>query len=98
MPNVNMTYEEMEQAASQLASNHDQIAELLGQLKARIDTLVDNGGFTTDVASKSFHAGYEEFNNGVLQTLQGLQVMSQYLHSAAQRFQEVDQSTTIQVN
>jgi WXG100 family type VII secretion target len=98
VPNVNMTYEEMEQAAGQLNSAHDQISEQLGQLKARIDTLVDNGGFTTDVASKSFQAGYEEFNNGVMQTLQGLQVMSQYLHSAAQRFQELDQSTTIQVH
>jgi WXG100 family type VII secretion target len=93
-----MTYEEMEQAASQLNSAHDQMAEQLGTLKARIDSLVDNGGFTTDVASKSFQTGYEEFNNGVLQTLQGLQVMSTYLHTAAQRFQELDQTTTIQVS
>jgi WXG100 family type VII secretion target len=93
-----MTYEEMEQAAAQLRQAYETISEQLGTLKAMVDNLVDNGGFTTDVASKSFQQGYEEFNNGVVQTLQGLEIMSQYLTNAVQRFQEVDQTTTIQVN
>lgn len=96
MPDVNVTYEAMENAAQRLLSGHEEITGQLSALKAVVDDLVENG-FVTDVASKSFQEGYTEFNTGVTQTLEGLETMSTYLTTAAERFREVDQSTTIQV-
>jgi WXG100 family type VII secretion target len=97
MPDVNVTYEQMESAAQQLTAGHDEITSQLSRLKALVDQLVTDG-FVTDVASKTFEEAYIEFNNGVTATLEGLGVMSQYLTTAAQRFREVDSSTTIRVD
>lgn len=97
MPDVNMTYAEMQNAASRMTSTHEDMTTQLGTLRAMVDDLVENG-FKTDVASGKFHEAYTEFNTGVLQTLEGLQEMSRYLVSTAERFREIDQSTTIQVD
>lgn len=97
MPDVNVTYEEMENAAQRLSAGQEEITSQLTQLKAMVDSLV-GGGFVTDVASKAFEQAYEEFNQGVTQTIQGLDIMSNYLKSTAEKFREADQTSTIQVN
>lgn len=97
MPDVNMTYADMQNAATRMTSTYEDMTTQLGTLRAMVDDLVENG-FKTDVASGSFHEAYTEFNTGVLQTLEGLQEMSRYLVSTAERFREIDQSTTIQVD
>jgi WXG100 family type VII secretion target len=95
MPDVNVTYEEMESVARQLSAAHEEIATTLSQLKATVDELVGSG-FVTDIASKSFDEGYTEFNTGVVQTIEGLDVMSQFLTTAAERFREADTTRLIQ--
>lgn len=90
MPDVNVTYEEMESVAQQLTSGYEDISGKLSQLKGRVDNLVGSG-FVTDVSSKKFHDAYTEFNSGVTQTLEGLQEMSQYLTAKANQFREIDQ-------
>ncbi len=97
MPDVNVTYEQMESAAQRLNAGHEEITSQLTQLKSLIDELVTSG-FVTDVASKAFEEAYTEFNTGVTQTLEGLTTMGQYLTTAAERFREVDASTTIRVD
>lgn len=97
MPDVNVTYEQMESAARQLTAGHEEITGQLSRLKSLVDELVTSG-FVTDVASKAFEEAYTEFNNGITQTIEGLDVMSRYLTTAAERFREVDSSTTIRVN
>lgn len=86
---VNVTYGEMETAAKQLISGHQEITSKLTALKTMVDGLVQ-GGYVTDRSSKAFEASYEEFNKGVTQTIQGLEGMSKYLTAAAKAFGDTD--------
>jgi WXG100 family type VII secretion target len=97
MPDVNVTYEQMESAAQRLSAGQEEITSQLTQLKAMVDDLVESG-FVTDVASKTFSQAYTEFNTGVSQTIEGLEVMSSYLKQTAEKFREADQTSTIQVS
>lgn len=89
MPNVNVTYADMQSAAGQLRSGESQIEGDLATLKKLIDNLVA-GGYVTDASSKQFEASYTEFNTGATKMIQGLNGMGQYLDSAAKAFQETD--------
>ncbi|HEU5420768.1 MAG TPA: WXG100 family type VII secretion target [Streptosporangiaceae bacterium] len=86
---VNVTYGEMETAAKQLITGHQEITSKLSALKTMVDGLV-NGGYVTDRSSKAFEASYTEFNHGVVQTIQGLEGMSKYLTAAAKAFGDTD--------
>ena len=86
---VNVTYGEMETAAKQLISGHQEITSKLSALKTMVDGLVQ-GGYVTDRSSKAFESSYEEFNKGVTQTIQGLEGMSKYLTAAAKAFGDTD--------
>jgi WXG100 family type VII secretion target len=97
MPDVNVTYEQMESAAQRLSAGQEEITSQLTQLKAMVDDLVENG-FVTDVASKAFSEAYTEFNTGVSQTIEGLDVMSSYLKQTADKFREADQTSTIRTS
>lgn len=89
MPNVNVTYAEMQSAASQLRAGQQQIESDLARLKSMIDSLVASG-YVTDASSKQFDASYTEFNSGATRMMEGLTGMGQYLDAAARAFQETD--------
>jgi WXG100 family type VII secretion target len=89
MPNLNVTYAEMQSASGQLKAGEQQIEGDLARLKALIDNLVASG-YVTDSSSKKFEASYAEFNVGATKVIQGLTGMAQYLDSAANTFQETD--------
>jgi len=89
MPNLNVTYAEMQSAASQLKAGEQQIETDLARLKQLVDSLVANG-YVTDSSSKQFEASYAEFNSGATKLIQGLTGMGQYLDAAAKSFQETD--------
>jgi WXG100 family type VII secretion target len=90
MANVNVTYQEMQDQATKLASAKEDIENQLNSLKAQVDSLV-GGGFVTDTASGQFQSSYEEFNTGAKECIKGLEGMGTYLTKAAQAFQDVDQ-------
>jgi WXG100 family type VII secretion target len=89
MPNLNVTYAEMQSAATQLKAGEQQIEGDLARLKQLIDNLVASG-YVTDSSSKHFEASYAEFNTGAIKVIQGLTGMGQYLDAAANTFQETD--------
>jgi WXG100 family type VII secretion target len=89
MPNVNVTYGEMQSAASQLKAGETQMESDLSRLKQLVDSLVASG-YVTDSSSKQFEAAYTEFNSGATSMIQGLTSMGQYLDAAANAFQETD--------
>lgn len=90
MANVNVTYEEMRDAAGKLKSGEDEIRGKLENLHSMIQNLI-NEGYVTDSSSKKFNENYEEFNTGVNKTIEGLDGMSQYLKAAADAFQQADE-------
>ncbi|HEX3516076.1 MAG TPA: WXG100 family type VII secretion target [Trebonia sp.] len=89
MPNLNVTYADMQSAAGQLRSGEQQVEADLARLKRLIDSLVASG-YVTDTSSKRFEASYTEFNAGATKMIQGLTGMGQYLDAAAKAFAETD--------
>jgi WXG100 family type VII secretion target len=89
MPNLNVTYVDMQSAANQLKAGEQQIAGDLARLKQLVDNLVASG-YVTDSSSRQFEAAYAEFNTGAAKVIQGLTGMGQYLDAAARTFQETD--------
>jgi WXG100 family type VII secretion target len=89
VPNLNVTYGDMQSAAGQLRAGEQQINSDLVRLKKLIDNLVVSG-YITDSSSKQFQASYEEFNSGATKMIAGLNGMGQYLDAAAKAFQETD--------
>jgi WXG100 family type VII secretion target len=97
MANVNVTYEEMQNAAAQLQSGQAEIDGQLAQLSSLVQNLV-SGGYVTDSSSPQFQAAYEEFNTGARNVIEGLTGMSNYLSTAARTFQEADASLANMIN
>lgn len=97
MANLNVTFDDMEKAALDLANGHSEIESKLHQLKSGIDGLV-SGGYVTDKSSKAFDHSYTEFNHGVTQVLEGLTGMSSYLKQAARALAETDEQLAAALN
>ena len=89
MANVNVTYQQMEDAAGRLVNGRAEIDGMLGQLKSLVDQLVSEG-YVTDGSSRSFQASYEEFDTGARNMIGGLAGMAQYLNQAAATFRDAD--------
>jgi WXG100 family type VII secretion target len=89
VPNVNVTYAEMQSAARQLQAGEQTIEGDLSKLKRLVDNLVA-GGYVTDTSSKQFEASYTQFNTGATKMIQGLTGMGQYLDAAVKAFHETD--------
>jgi len=92
--NVNVTYEEMQQAATRLESGEADLNTKLTELQAFIQNLVTSG-FVTDAASVSFGEAYDQFTSSTRTGLQALSSMATYLRTAATRLAETDQSLTV---
>ena len=88
--NLNVTYGDMEAAASQLRSGEQQIQADLARLKSLIDNLVATG-YVTDSSSKQFEASYTQFTTGAKKMIEGLLGMGQYLDVAHKALRETDQ-------
>lgn len=89
MPNVNVTYEEMQQAARQLQAARQRIEDDLRGAKKQVENLVA-GGYVTDRSSRQFQAAYTEFDTGATKMMAGLTEMGQYLNTAARAFGDTD--------
>ncbi len=89
MPNVNVTYAEMQAAARQLQAGEQTIEGDLSRLKRLVDNLIA-GGYVTDASSRQFEASYAQFSTGATGMIQGLTGMAQYLDAAVKAFGETD--------
>jgi WXG100 family type VII secretion target len=89
MANVNVTYDEMRDAANRLTRGKEDITQKLTELRSMVNSLV-NGGYVTDSSSKQFDSSYTEFNDGAVKMAEGLEGMGKYLTAAADTFQQAD--------
>jgi WXG100 family type VII secretion target len=89
VPNVNVTYAEMQTAARQLQAGEQTIEGDLARLKRLVDNLVA-GGYVTDASSKHFEASHTQFHTGASNMIQGLTGMGQYLDAAVKAFHDTD--------
>jgi WXG100 family type VII secretion target len=94
--NVNVTYQEMRDAATRLTNGQSEMEQKLQELQAYVQNLV-NSGYVTDASSKAFDASYSEFTHGARQTVAGLEGMAQFLNQAAQTFEQADTTLASQI-
>jgi WXG100 family type VII secretion target len=97
MADTNISYAEIQAAATQLMTGESQINEILISLQSAIENLITNG-FTTDTASGVFESAYQEFTSGVRSVVAGLTEMSSFLNSVASSYQDMDQSIASKIS
>lgn len=90
MANMNVTFEQMQNAAAKLRSGQSEIESNLSNLRSLVSQLVSDG-FTTSRASGAFDASYAEFNDGATKTIQGIEGMAAFLNKAAETLQNTDE-------
>lgn len=90
MADMQVTFDDMRNAAKDLADGHSEIEGKLTHLQNGIKNLV-NGGYVTGKSSPAFERAYDEFNDGVKKTLEGLNGMGEFLKSAADAMDDTDQ-------
>lgn len=95
MANVNVTYQELEDAARYLLAGENDLKSKFTDLKSRIDQLTSSG-FVTDQASGTYNETYTQFTNNMNQAVSALDQLSQFLLHAAQTLQSTDQQLSSQ--
>ena len=95
MANVNVSYDEMNNAAARLVRGETDLNNSLTELQSFIQDLLSNG-FVTDSASVSFGEAYSKFTDGTRKGLEALSAMSKYLNDAARSLKETDEGLVVQ--
>lgn len=96
MPNLNVTYEQMDAAAARLRAGQGDLEAKLAELRNLVAQLVQDG-FTTTAASGAFDASYQQFTTGARQTVQGIDGMALFLQKAAQTLRQTDEALASQI-
>ncbi|RIJ77494.1 WXG100 family type VII secretion target [Nakamurella silvestris] len=89
MANVNVTYDDLNNAASHLRTGQQEITDKLNELKGYISNLISNG-YVTDQSSIAFGETFGNFTEGSVQTVAALDGLAGFLATAAQTLAEVD--------
>lgn len=97
MANVKVSYQQLNDQAVKLNNARQEIETQLAALKNQVQSLVSDG-FVTDSSSVAFQQSYDEFTTGATKTINGLDGMANYLKTAAQTFQDVDQQLAQALN
>jgi WXG100 family type VII secretion target len=95
MANVNVTYQELEDAARYLLAGENDLKSKFAELKARIDSLTSSG-FVTDQASGAYSETYSTFTTNMNSAVSALDTLSNYLMQAAHAMQSTDQQLSQQ--
>lgn len=89
MANLNVTYDQMRDAASRLVAGKDAITDKLTELNQMIDDLVASG-YVTDQSSRAFDETFDKFIMNTKGAVDALEGLSQFLIKAADAMQETD--------
>jgi len=89
MANLNVSYDEMDAAATRLTNGRDQLNDQLTQLRTFIQNLVSSG-FVTDQASVTFGESYRKFSHGATELMGGLSSLGSYLRKASDALEDTD--------
>lgn len=90
MADMNVTYQDMHDAGDHLTTEHGTLEDKLNELKDYVRGLTEDG-YVTSASSEAFYEAYNDFTDGVRQTLEGMLGMAQFLHDTADSLEEQDQ-------
>ena len=97
MANINVSYAEIEQAASQLGNGRDEITTKLQSLRTQIGNLVSSG-FVTDQASVKFNAAYSEYTASANTVVNKLNEIQTFLTQTANAIRDMDAQIAARIN
>lgn len=97
MANINVSYAEIEQAASQLGSGRDEIAQRLRGMQTHISGLVSSG-FVTDQASAKFDGAYGEYTASASTVIEKLTEIQTFLTQTSNAMRELDAQIAAKIN
>ncbi|MET7750611.1 WXG100 family type VII secretion target [Micromonospora sp. NPDC005367] len=89
MTDVNVGYDGLQRAASQLRSGQTEMTQRLHALKSMIDQLVGSE-FRTQLASGRFQDSYQQWSTGAQNMIDGLEGMSTFLNDVVREYQDLD--------
>lgn len=89
MANITVSYDEMEQAATQLGLGRDEITQRLDAMQRQIGALVASG-FVTDQASVRFNEAYTEYAASANAVAAKLTEIQGFLTQASASMRELD--------
>lgn len=95
--NVNISYQEMENAAAQLGAGRDEITAKLQQLQRQIQGLVGSG-FVTDNASKRFESSYGEYTLSANRVIEKLSEIQQFITQTATAHRSMDDEIAARIH
>lgn len=90
MANLNVTYEDLREAAQRLNAGKDDMIGKLSELSNLVETLTSNG-FQAEQSSAAYRDSFEQFRSGTSQAIDGLDGLSSFLVSAADTLQQTDE-------
>ncbi|MEV0701961.1 WXG100 family type VII secretion target [Saccharopolyspora sp. NPDC050389] len=89
MADVNIGYDGLQRAATQLKSGQAEMNDKLQALKSMIDQLVGSE-FRTQLASGRFQESYQQWTTGAQNMLSGLEGMAGFLGDVVREHQDLD--------
>ena len=89
MANINMTYQDMSDAAAKMRADKADIDDKLNECKSIVDSLTNNG-FVTEQASGKFDEVHTEFVTSANQAMDTLDQLSQWLDKAVDAMRDFD--------
>ena len=90
MANLNVTYDDLRQAAQRLTAGQDDLNNKLIELSNLVDNLTSNG-FQAERSSAAYRESFEQFSTGTRNAINGLEGLSKFLISAADALQQTDE-------
>jgi WXG100 family type VII secretion target len=90
MANINVTFQQMEDASQTMSREASDMQNKLSQLRMMVENLVQDG-YVTDKSSKAFDEAYKELNKGGEQVMEGLTGIADYLKQAAEALRRTDE-------
>jgi WXG100 family type VII secretion target len=89
MANINVTYDQMRDAAGRLVAGKDDITAKLTEMSQLVDNLVASG-YVTDQSSRAFDETFDKYIMNTKGAMDALDGLSQFLIKAADAMQETD--------
>ncbi|MCU1513186.1 MAG: family type secretion target [Microbacteriaceae bacterium] len=90
MANLNVTYDDLRDAAQRLLAGKDDLHQKLAELSNLVNNLTSSG-FQAEQSSAAYRDSFDQFKTGTTQAIDGLDGLSKFLVSAADALQQTDE-------
>ncbi|MCU1405380.1 MAG: family type secretion target [Glaciihabitans sp.] len=91
MSNINVSYDRINQTATQLDVGREELNQKIDELNRIIDGLVQDG-FATTAASGAYQETFLVYANGAKETILGLEGLATFLRKTAETLRSTDES------